>query len=101
MPIVWVDYPVPKKEGSISENDINLTELYYSPVKCEEVAKESSRDPVLSKIIRYTQFGWPENNTDNKQSPFFNRKYELSVERCCLVWGARVIIPSILRERIL
>ena len=43
-----------EKEGSILQNDIYLTKLYYSPVKCKEVAKESSRDPVLSKIIRYS-----------------------------------------------
>ena len=56
-----------EKEGSILDNDIYLTELSYSTVKCEEVDGESLRNPGLSKTMKYTQFGWPENNTDNKQ----------------------------------
>ena len=59
----------------------------------------NSKDKESSKIIQNTQFQWPKNNTDNKQSLFFNRKYELSVERGCLVWGAQVIILPVLRVR--
>ena len=33
--------------------------------------------------------------------PFFHRRYELSIEQDCLVWGIRVVIPTRYQKDIL
>ena len=38
---------------------------------------------------------------DPELKPYFCRKYELSVEQGCLMWGLRVIIPTTLRQQVL
>ena len=38
---------------------------------------------------------------DPSLSPFMSRKFELSVDQGCLLWGSRVIIPSSLRDSVL
>ena len=58
-------------------------------VTASQVAKETCKDSVLSKVLRYTQQGWPESVEDCLQ-PFQRRQHELSVEAECLLWGIRV-----------
>lgn len=66
------------------------------------IQKETSKDPLLSQIIRYTYDGWPEKHLILKENlPFYNRKEEISVDRSCLFWGHRILIPSSLQESIL
>ena len=50
-------------------------------------------DPVLSKVLDFVRHGWPQPVEDIRMKPYFNRRFELSVEQGCLLWGLRVIIP--------
>jgi len=50
-------------------------------------------DPVLSKVLEFVRHGWPQPVEDIRLKPYFNRRFELSVEQGCLLWGLRVIIP--------
>ena len=61
----------------------------------------SSRDPVLSRVMRCVQKrGWPQ-TSDPELSAFYGKRLGLSV--CCgvLMWGHRVVIPSRTRQGIL
>ena len=40
-------------------------------------------------------------NTSDKLKPYYHRKDELNVYQGCLTWGNRVIIPGILREKVM
>ena len=51
-------------------------------------------------MILYTRRGWPSSFSDALK-PYFHRRYELTVEENCLLWGTRVIIPSALQPVIL
>ena len=64
------------------------------------IEKASRTDPLLSKVILYTRRGWPSSFSDALK-PYFHRRYELTVEENCLLWGTRVIIPSALQSVIL
>ncbi|XP_014204698.1 uncharacterized protein K02A2.6-like [Copidosoma floridanum] len=65
-------------------------------------------DRVLGKLNecglkRLVESGWPErkvNGWPNELKSYAQRKDELSVERGCLMWGHRVIIPQKVRKRI-
>ena len=50
-----------------------------------------------------TLTGWPADTTSMEEElrPFARRKYELSVEEGCVLWGSRVIVPSKGRSQIL
>ena len=45
--------------------------------------------------------GGHNNVEDLRLKPFFNRRFELSVEQDCLLWGLRVIIPTRYQEDML
>ena len=49
-------------------------------------------DPVLTKVINYINYGWP-NKIKRKLKPYFRHKYKLIVCNSCILWGGRVIIP--------
>ena len=65
------------------------------------VKKQTSVDPVLSKVYRYTMDGWPSVVDDPNLGPFKTRKDKLNIEQGCVLWGIRVIVPSILQKTVL
>ena len=60
----------------------------------------SRKDPILSKVLRYTKSGWPATVPDELK-PFYLRRMELTVEAGCLLWGMRVIVPKHLQQIVL
>ena len=62
------------------------------PVTSEHIRTWSRKDPILSRVIRYVNKGWPK-NLDQKVKPYESRKNELSTLDDCLLWGARIVIP--------
>ena len=77
-------------------------QLKRHPVSAAEIAKDTSRNPLLAKALLLTQNGWPVNRcADPDLKPYFTRRLELSVEQGCLMWGLRTVIPPSLRQTIL
>ena len=77
--------------------------LDSTPVTVTQVRLWTSRDPVLSAVLRYTQNGWP---TDAAAVPADFRPYqqrmgELSCQDGCVLWGGRIVIPPQGREKML
>ncbi len=101
-------------DGEESDADIDTVcmiktiGMQIKPVDSTVLAKETSKDPVLSKIIRYTREGWPPKShadEDNKQGysvdDFRRIKDSLSTIHGCLVHGARIVIPASLQPQVL
>ncbi len=63
------------------------------------VSHYSRTDATVSKVIKEVQEGW--SGQGKLPGEYYNRRTELSVEHNCLLWGARVVIPSKLRESVL
>ena len=70
------------------------------PVACTDVERASRQDRTISKVLQYTQRGWPQ-IIPEPFKPFYSRRDELSTEAGFLLWGTRVIIPSKLQETVL
>ena len=64
------------------------------------VAGETKRDSVLSKVLQFTQHGWPEKPEPVFQ-PYHNKRLELTQEDGILLWNSRVIVPEVLRTLLL
>ena len=71
-----------------------------TPVTFLQIRQWINRDPLLSKVRELVQHGWQESE-EEQLKPFQQRKEELSVQDSCVLWGNRVIIPSVGRERVL
>ena len=77
-------------------------QLKRHQVSAEEIAKDTSRNPLLAKALLLTQNGWPINRcNDPDLKPYFTRRHELSVEQGCFMWGLRTVITPSLRQTIL
>ena len=72
------------------------------PITVKEISRATSKDSVLSKAYELTLTGWPGHvEKENPLFPYFVRREELSIEDGCLLWGRRVVIPSVLRDGVL
>ena len=71
------------------------------PILTVEIAQATLKDPLLCKVHQYTMNGWPETCDDVELKPFHNRRNELSCEQGCVLWGIRVVVPAVLRGRLL
>ena len=69
-------------------------------VTAECVEAEIRKDITLSQVLKCTRDGW-DNNPSEDMLPYFQRRYEITIENNILLWGERVIIPQILREILL
>ena len=71
------------------------------PIMAVNIAEATIKDPLLFKVYQYTLNGWPDRCDDMEMKPFHNRRYELSCEQGCVLRGIRVIVPAVLRARLL
>ena len=89
-------------EVSGKEQTIQMVKMDRAPVNSVDVARETRKDPVLSKIHDMVLEGWPEKEQiDESWKPYEARKTELSVEAGVVMWGNRVIVPPTLRKQVL
>ena len=73
------------------------------PLTASKIAKQTERDPTLSKVKRYTKLGWPTalNTREMDLNPYFNRRNELNLENNVLLWGNHVVIPFCFQARVM
>ncbi|XP_052737827.1 uncharacterized protein K02A2.6-like [Bicyclus anynana] len=78
---------------------INYVEDSF-PISAKEVARNTVNDCVLKNIYRYVETGWP-SKVAEVEKPYFYRKDSLSIEKGCLLYNHRVVVPEVLRRRVL
>ncbi|XP_062557460.1 uncharacterized protein K02A2.6-like [Armigeres subalbatus] len=74
------------------------------PITFKMVLKNTSKCPVLQKVISFIQQGWPSNKSsieDEKIRQFFPYREALSVVKGCIMMADRLIIPFNFHRRIL
>ena len=89
-------------EPNECEETFSLT-MEEALIDAKEVAQETAKDIILSKIMMYIVDGWPEDLDKNQKEmkAMFNRKDQLTTEQRCITWGNRVVIPCRLRANVL
>ena len=95
--------PLPHSEKDTKVPDaklFNIQQIETLPVTSAQLKTATNRDPILSKVLRYTKRGWPTEVPDTLK-PFWYHRSELSIEGNCILRGTRVIVPSKLREEVL
>ena len=87
LPLPAKEYDVPKPAELVQL----LEHLSTTPVSSSQVKTWTDTDPVLAKVRRWVEEGWPEQNpasdADQELSSYFRRRWELGVEGRCVLWG--------------
>ena len=99
--------PTPVEEDGIQLPivAVNLitSNLPVSSTEIELIHEETSKDPTLTLLRHYIHMGWP---IDHRMLPqelhtFWNYREDLSMENGLITKGARLLIPSTLRKKVL
>ncbi|XP_061570028.1 uncharacterized protein K02A2.6-like [Cololabis saira] len=88
----------PEKE--MTEQVLMMDVLDDTLVDSTQIRRWTAKDVILAQVHEYTLKGWPA-QTDVCFKPYHQRKTELSVRDGCVLWGARVIIPTKGRDKML
>lgn len=76
----------------------NIRQIETLPVTAQ-LDTATNRDPVLSRVLRYTKQGWPSEITDFLK-PYWHHRLELYIEDNCILWGIRAIMSVKLRGEV-
>lgn len=71
------------------------------PVTHKILSIETGRDTVLRKVVTYVQEGWPKKVSDQSLKPYYLCRLQLSFENGVLLRGHKVVLPEVLRSKIL
>lgn len=71
------------------------------PLSADSIRRETQKDAALSKVLLYTRSGWPSKVSEEMLAPYFSRRHELSIERDCVTWRNRVVVPCSLQGPVL
>ena len=99
--------PTPVEEDGIQLPivAVNLitSNIPVSSTDIELICEETSKDPTLTLLRHYIHMGWPFDHRMFSQElhTFWNYREDLSMENGLIIKGARLIIPSTLRRKVL
>ena len=82
------------------ETTLAFNMLESLPVTASQIRKWTSRDPTLSKVSLMLSTGWQKTDQPDL-APYQQRCAELSLHDGCILWGTRVVVPPLGREKIL
>ena len=83
--------------------DVHLLfdQLSSSIVTSSQIRSWSDKDPTLSRVRQFILSGWNVSSPEPELQPYFSRRDELSVIDGCILWGARVVIPTAGRSAVI
>lgn len=88
------------EKSAIVASMFNFNQIDVLPLGAKQLKQATDSDPVLSKVLRFTQQGWPkEINTELR--PYYCRRNELSVEEGSLLCGMKVVVPTSCQKKVL
>ena len=91
-----------RTESEVCQDELFHVESGSIPVTSDTVKRGTKTDQVLQKVKRYLENdSWPTKLSQDVK-PYASIKDELSIEQDeLIVWGMRVVIPALLREKML
>nr|XP_047141136.1 uncharacterized protein K02A2.6-like [Hydra vulgaris] len=93
---------VSKEKSRLKTIEVAMLELVKTPITEKQLRGATQNDPILGVVLnRVLEGGLTMEPSKVEMKPFALRFSELSTEEGCLLWGRRVIVPSVLRETVL
>lgn len=88
-----------KQCNLLTVNALQLSNL--SPLTYRDIQTATATDKTLATVSKYIQLRWPRRVRCTNIGPYFRCRNDLEMEKGCLMRGHRVIIPKLLRSRLL
>uniref|UniRef100_A0A0E4G8R6 RNA-directed DNA polymerase n=2 Tax=Anopheles gambiae TaxID=7165 RepID=A0A0E4G8R6_ANOGA len=90
----------------IFEEIENIPQQRYLKItdnRLKEISEETKKDQTLQTLIQYIQRGWPDeaNKVPDSIKIYFGYRNELSVENDLIFRGDRILIPQIIRRKLI
>ncbi|XP_047993534.1 uncharacterized protein K02A2.6-like [Leguminivora glycinivorella] len=73
----------------------------FLPITRKMVQDHISKDEVLKKVFLFVLSGWPTSCDEEALKPYYLRRNELYIDRGCIIWGYRLVVPEALRSKLL
>ena len=90
-----------EKAPEAHECSVLLIETQNLPLKAKEIGQATKKDPILAKVKEYLITNNDTFIGSEECRAYKQIKEELNLENDCILRGARVIIPTVLRSRVL
>ena len=84
--------------------EIAYIQKYYLsdlPIDWRQIRNRSTNDRLRFHSIFYTPTGWPDVCPFHELWFLWIRRFEQTIQKDCLLWGASVVIPAVFRKAIL
>jgi hypothetical protein len=95
-------WPTPHtKDDHDEEEEDEIYLLKDADIDSKTIAKETDKDQTLKRVKYYLLHGWPNKVEDPEIIPYHGRKDYLSINKYCILWSNRVVIPKSLQDNIL
>lgn len=99
----------PEKGDQLLESDTRafvasvIDSIPATPRRLEEIKRKQQEDKVCSRVMQYCREGWPTDKAkmDAELRPFYQVRYDLTVQEGLLLFDTRLVIPAELRKDIL
>ena len=90
------------EESPVPANMIlTLGRLDTTTITSAMMREWTCKNLVLAQVVRLLEEGWPDTVKSEELSPYYHRHTELSLQDGCVLWGARVLVPTPRRAGIL
>ena len=96
--------PLPEKPTSVplpGELVLLIDYLAEAPITAAQLKTWTAKDKLLSKVLHFIRYGWPNEMVDSEMKPYFIKRWKLIELDGCIIWCSRVLIPPPAREHIL
>ncbi|EFP01211.1 hypothetical protein CRE_24401 [Caenorhabditis remanei] len=76
--------------------------LSFLPITAKTISFQTGKDTLLTDVLNSLKSGkWPKSEKGTEMWNMCNRKDEFSIVNDCIVLGERVVIPTVLRQKVL
>ena len=80
---------------------VKVGQINSSPIDSKQIRIASINNPTLSRVLGFVNHGWPNLCPFEELKPFYLRLNKVKSEVHVLLWGLRVIVPTMLRSPVL
>lgn len=94
-------WPTPCAEEEKEQEEVMLIEQMDIDLGPDTIAKETEKDIILKKVKFFILNGWPNEIDIPEVLPYFRKRESLSLNKECIMWSNRVVIPAKLQESVL
>lgn len=94
-------WPTPHTSEDHEDDEHDIFLLEQSDIDSKAIAKATDKDQVLKRVKYYLLHGWPNTTEDPEILPYHRRRDYLSLNKNCILWSNRVVIPKVLQGNVL